>query len=100
LPRRFENSPSESSHLRSRRKELKLKTFIITASAGANGSIIPSGRVKAIYGGSQKFSFKPNKGYGIGQIQVDGISVGKLEVLLFGNIMSSHKINLIFIPLR
>ena len=78
----------------------KLKTFAIAASAGANGSITPSGRVVVNYGASQKFSFKPNKGYKIGQIRVDGESAGNSEVLLLGNIMSPHKINVIFIPLR
>ena len=78
----------------------KLKTFAIAASAGANGSITPSGRVVVNYGASQKFFFKPNKGYKIGQIRVDGESAGNSEVLLLGNIMSPHKINVIFIPLR
>jgi len=78
----------------------KLKTFVIAASAGANGSITPSGRIVVRYGASQKFICKPNKGYKIGQIRVDGESAGNSEVLLFGNIMSSHKISAIFTPLR
>jgi hypothetical protein len=77
----------------------RLKTFVITASAGANGSIAPAGRVLANYGASQKFTFKANKGYKIGQIRVDGVSVGNPESLLFGNIMNSHKIDAIFISI-
>lgn len=78
----------------------KLKTFVIAASAGANGSITPSGWVVVNYGGSQNFIFKPNMGYQIGQIKVDGVSVGKPEMLLLGNVMTSHKIEAIFLPLR
>jgi len=78
----------------------KLKTFVIAAGAGSNGSISPSGRVVVNHGGSQKFIFKPNKGYQLGQIKVDGVSVGKPEMLLLGNVMSSHRIDVIFAPLR
>jgi hypothetical protein len=78
----------------------KLKTFAIAARAGANGSITPSGRVIVNYGGSQKFVFKPNKGYQIGQVRVDGVSVGKPETLLLGNIMRPRKVDAVFVPLR
>jgi hypothetical protein len=76
----------------------KLKTFVIAAKAGAHGSIIPSGRVAVNYGGSQKFIFKPNKGYQLDQVRVDGVSVGKPETLLIGNVMSSHEVHAIFSP--
>jgi hypothetical protein len=78
----------------------KLKTFVIAARAGANGSISPSGRVVVNYGGSQKFIFRPNRGYKIGVIKVDGVPVGEPESLLIGNIMGSHRIEAIFLPLR
>jgi hypothetical protein len=78
----------------------KLKTFVIAATAGGNGSISPSGHVVVNHGGSQKFIFKPNKGYQVGQVRVDGVPVGNPETLLFGNVMSSHRIEAIFLPLR
>jgi len=77
-----------------------LKTFTITANAGANGSITPSRHVMVNYGGSQKFIFKPTKGYQVGQVRVDGIPIGKPETFLFGNVMSSHRIDAIFSPLQ
>lgn len=77
-----------------------LKTFTITASAGANGSITPSRHVVLNYGGSQKFIFKPNKGYQVDQVRVDGVPIGKPETFLFGNVMSSHRIDAIFSPLQ
>ncbi len=76
----------------------KLKTFGIAASAGANGSVTPSGHVIVNYGGSQKFVFKSNEGYQLGQVRVDGVSIGKPETLLFGNVRSSHKVHAIFSP--
>jgi hypothetical protein len=78
----------------------KLKTFTITASAGANGSITPSMHVMVNYGESLKFIFKPNKGYQVGQVRVDGVSIGKPKTLLFGNVMSSHGIDAIFSSLQ
>jgi hypothetical protein len=77
----------------------KLKTFILSANAGANGSISPSGRIVVNHGGSQKFMVRPDKGYRIGEIKVDGVSVGNPENLLFGNVMSSHRIEAIFSPI-
>jgi hypothetical protein len=52
------------------------------------------------YGGSQKFIFKPNKGYQVDQVRVDGVPIGKPETFLFGNVMSSHRIDAIFSSLQ
>ena len=78
----------------------RLKTFVIAASAGPNGAIIPAGRLTVNYGGSQKFIFKPKEGYQIGQVKVDGVLVGKPENLLLGNVMKSHRIDAIFTPIH
>ncbi len=78
----------------------KLKTFVIAANAGPHGSIIPSGRVMVNYGASQNFIFKPNEGYQVGQVRVDGESVGDPENLLLGNVMKSHRIDAIFTPIH
>ncbi|GAH77647.1 unnamed protein product, partial [marine sediment metagenome] len=48
----------------------------ITASAGANGGITPSGSVNVNYGGSQAFTITPDTGYHIADVLVDGSSVG------------------------
>jgi len=78
----------------------RLKTFVIAARAGPNGSIIPAGRVTVNYGGGQKFIFKPNEGYQVGQVKVDGVSVGEPENLLVGNVMKPHRIDAIFTPIH
>lgn len=48
--------------------------FDITASAGDNGSITPSGRVSVKYGEDGSFSFKPNEGYNISRVLIDGVN--------------------------
>ena len=77
-----------------------LQRCTITARAGANGSISPSGTVTVGYGASQTFAIKPNKGYRIAEVKVDGVSVGSPSTFLFGNVMSNHTIEANFAPLR
>lgn len=52
----------------------KLKTFVITASAGPNGSIAPSGSVVVNYDSDQTFTFTPSPDYQILDVLVDGVS--------------------------
>src|SRR5262249_16852403 len=51
-------------------------TFTITASAGANGSISPSGSVVVTQGANQTFTITPNSCYHVSDVLVDGSSVG------------------------
>ena len=65
----------------------------ITASAGAGGSISPSGNVSAIQTGSKIFTIKANKGYAVSDVIVDGLSVGPRSSYSFTDISSSHTIS-------
>ena len=47
-------------------------THTISASAGANGTISPSGAVSVAHGANQTFTFQPAPDYGIDQVVVDG----------------------------
>ncbi len=47
----------------------------ITASAGPNGIIAPTGAVPVNDGASQQFTITPNAGYMVDEILVDGIPV-------------------------
>lgn len=76
----------------------KLKTFVITAVAGANGVIAPAGEVTVNYGGSQTFVITPNTGYLVGDVRVDGVSVGPRLVYMFNNVTSNHTIEATFVP--
>ena len=77
-----------------------LEGFTITARAGANGSISPSGTATVGYGASQTFTIRPYRGYRIVDVKVDGVSVGSPSTFLFGNVMSNHTIEADFTPLR
>ncbi|MFO7560633.1 MAG: hypothetical protein R6X10_17520 [Desulfobacterales bacterium] len=69
-----------------------VNTYTITASAGPNGAISPSGSVSADYGSSKTFAFTPSSGYRIENVLVDGASVGAVSSYTFSSIASDHTI--------
>ncbi|MCM8797384.1 MAG: cohesin domain-containing protein, partial [Candidatus Omnitrophica bacterium] len=75
-------------------------TYIITASAGANGNISPAGRVEVREGASQTFVISAAAHYKIQDISVDGVSAGALASYTFSNVTRNHTIAANFIPER
>ncbi len=71
----------------------------ITATAGANGTISPSGTVPVNEGASQGFTITPNSGFGIADVLVDGLSVGAVSQYTFVNVIASHTITATFAPI-
>ncbi len=71
-------------------------TFKITSSAGANGTITPSGTVTAPWGGDQTFTIKPKEGYRIVSVIVDNAPVGPVSTYTFGNVSCNHAIQAVF----
>ena len=67
-------------------------TYVIRASAGANGSITPSGVVSVNPGSSQAFTITPRVGYRIAYVKVDGVSVGAVTSYTFNNVTANHTI--------
>ena len=67
-------------------------THTITASAGANGSISPSGQITVVDGGSQSFTITPNAPAQIADVLVDGSSVGPVSSYTFNNVTQDHTI--------
>src|SRR5262249_19699093 len=59
------------------------KTWTITATAGANGSISPDGAVIANDGSNLTFTMTPNAGYAVLDVQVDSSSVGPVDNYTF-----------------
>ena len=49
-----------------------IDTFTITATAGSNGSITPSGTTTVNYGSSQTYTITPATGYHVFDVTVDG----------------------------
>ena len=64
----------------------------ITASAGPNGTIAPSGTVAVLYGGTTNFVMTPAADYHIADVLVDGISVGPTNAYTFANITNNRMI--------
>ena len=64
----------------------------IAASAGAGGTIDPSGAVTVAYGGSRSFAIAPGTGYHVADVLVDGISAGAVTSYTFMNVTVNHTI--------
>jgi hypothetical protein len=72
------------------------RAWTITASAGAGGTISPSGSVLVPQNGGQAFTATPNRGYRLQDVRVDGVSVGAPETYTFSNVQSAHSIQALF----
>jgi len=68
----------------------------ITATAGSNGRIGPSGVVRVAIGGSQTFWMTPNAGYHVADVLVDGASVGAVSEHTFTGVTTPHTISVTF----
>jgi len=64
----------------------------ITASAGAGGSISPSGAVVVARGSSRTFTITANSGYQIAGVTVNGSSVGAVGTYTFTNVTANATI--------
>lgn len=60
--------------------------YTITASAGLNGSISPSGAVKVKQHQSQTFVITPNTGYVVANVKVDGVNLGSIRTYTFTDV--------------
>jgi PKD repeat protein len=67
-------------------------TFTITSSAGANGSITPSGNIIVNRGANQTFNISASAGYHILSVTVDGSSAGTVSSYTFTNVQANHTI--------
>jgi hypothetical protein len=68
-------------------------SFTITASAGANGTIAPSGAVVVTSGANQTFTIAANAGFHIAGVTVDGAAVGAVSSYTFTNVLANHTIS-------
>ena len=70
--------------------------YTITATAGDGGSISPSGIVFVNHGEDKTFTITPNEGYIIGDLIVDGQTVGPNNSFTFNDIAAEHSIHAVF----
>jgi sugar lactone lactonase YvrE len=71
-------------------------TYTVTATAGLNGSISPSGAVIVLKGDSQTFTISPAAGYRVSDVLVDGKSMGATTLYTFSKVNGNHTINASF----
>ena len=70
--------------------------YTIKATAGAGGSISPSGSVSVREGRDQTFTITPDKGYAVANVKIDGKSIGAVKSYTFENVCRTHTIEVIF----
>jgi len=70
--------------------------FTITASAGGNGDITPSGSVILGSGENQQFNFTGNTGCHISKVLVDNASTSLADSYTFSNVQQNHTISVSF----
>ena len=71
--------------------------YTIEATAGAGGSISPSGNVSVREGGDQTFTITPDKGYAVSNVKIDGKRIGAVKSYTFENVRRTHTIEVIFV---
>ena len=71
--------------------------YTIEATAGAGGSISPSGSVSVREGADQTFTITPDKGYAVANVKIDGESTGAVKSYTFENVSKAHAIEVIFV---
>ena len=71
--------------------------YTIEATAGAGGSISPSGSVSVREGRDQTFTITPDKGYAVSNVKIDGKSIGAVKSYTFENVSRTHTIEVIFV---
>jgi hypothetical protein len=70
-------------------------TYTITVTAGAGGSIAPTGPggvVTVPCGGSQAFAIAADPGFAVADVKVDGVSQGAIASYTFTNVTADHTI--------
>ncbi|MFZ2303662.1 MAG: hypothetical protein WAV98_02630, partial [Minisyncoccia bacterium] len=75
---------------------IPITTFNITASAGTNGSISPTGVTSVAQAGAQTYTITPNSGYQIATLSVDSGPVANASSYSFTNIQSNRSIAVTF----
>ena len=70
--------------------------YTIKTTAGAGGSISPSGSVSVREGRDQTFTITPDKGYAVSNVKIDSKSIGAVKSYTFENVRRTHTIEVIF----
>ncbi len=71
--------------------------YTVSALAGGGGSIAPGGDVAVDYGGSVSFAIRPDAGFLVADVVVDGVSVVPVTSYMFGAVNANHAISASFV---
>ena len=71
-------------------------TYMIAASAGANGTINPAGAVVVDNGAVQTFTFTPAPGYEVADVLLNGLTVGSPDSYTLNPVLSSGTLEVLF----
>ena len=88
--------PTEAVSVKANYEAIPVTGYTITATAGANGSITPSGAVKVAKGDNQTFTISPSSGYVIDTLKVDGSEVTATTSYTFSDVKANHTIEVTF----
>jgi concanavalin A-like lectin/glucanase superfamily protein/List-Bact-rpt repeat protein/fibronectin type III domain protein len=69
-----------------------LKTFTISATAGAGGTVSPAGATPVNCGANQSYTITPDAGYHIADVLVDGVTAGAVASYTFTGVAANHTI--------
>lgn len=71
-------------------------TWAITVTVGSGGSVTPKGRVEVEDGKSATFTIKPDEGFEIREVKVDGEDIGPVESYTFTDVTGDHTLYVVF----
>ncbi len=72
-------------------------SYTITASAGDNGTISPSGAISVTAGSNKTFEFDPDPDYEVDEVVLNGLPIGSLDSYSFNNVRGNHTISVTFV---
>jgi hypothetical protein len=75
-----------------------IQYYDITASAGPNGSISPSGTVSVQELTNKTYTLTPAPGYRVADVLIDGVSTGARTSYTFNSVQAAHTISATFTP--
>jgi hypothetical protein len=89
---RYDTPRPDSNFLSPTKASDDTASYTINASAGPNGSISSSGNIAVSRGSSKTFIIRPNWGYRIARVNVDGVSMNYVTSHTFTHINANHTI--------
>jgi hypothetical protein len=89
---RYDTPRPDSNFLSPTKASGDTASYTINASAGPNGSISSSGIITARRGSSKTIIIRPNRGYRVGRVNIDGVSMNYVTSHTFTQINANHTI--------